>query len=275
MNQNNPLVSVVIPCYNMGNTLIETIESVHKQTFQNYEIIVVDDGSTDRNTKEVIESLDKNNLKLIRTDNCGLPSARNTAIRASTGRYICPLDADDMLHPEYLEKTVNVLEADQEEIFGFVTTDYRFFEGQDRKGVPKDYDPILLAVENCIPVTSLFRKKCWEMIGGYEETLSGYQDWNLWIQIVAKGFQWKVIREELFFYRDRSGSMLKKSDQRRGQLASKIYDLNRSFYNSNSEEIIKAYAQRMGEVWEKYRSEKEKSSRKRNLFKYNVFKLFK
>ncbi|MEM6884724.1 MAG: glycosyltransferase family A protein, partial [Verrucomicrobiota bacterium] len=191
--------------------------------------------------------------------NQGLPAARNNGIRQAIGEYICPLDSDDLLDSRYLEITVNELDQDHDKALAFVTTDYQFFEGRDIRGIPKEYDPITLLVENCIPVTSLFRKDCWEAVGGYEESLNSYEDWNLWIQFVAKGWKWKVVREPLFLYRDRAGSMLKGAERRRGELVSQLYDLNRDYYEAHADAVIKAYGDRLGQLWMKYRGAEQRA----------------
>ncbi|MEM6883873.1 MAG: glycosyltransferase family A protein, partial [Verrucomicrobiota bacterium] len=235
MSIESPKVSIIVPCYNMGDWVEETLDSIRKQTFRDFEVIVVDDGSTDEATIQLLDRIEIPQGQLLRTENQGLPAARNHGIRLAKGEYICPLDSDDLLDPRYLEVTVNELQQDQNKALAFVTTDYQFFEGRDILGIPKDYDPIALLVENCIPVTSLFRKECWEAVGGYEESLNSYEDWNLWIQFVAKGWKWKVVREPLFLYRDRAGSMLKGAERRRGELVSQLYDLNRDYYEAHAD----------------------------------------
>lgn len=237
----------------MGLLLQETVQSIKNQTFNDFEMIVVDDGSTDVETINILKEIEIPNGFVVCIDNSGLPAARNHAIKKTRAKYILPLDSDDKLHPEYLEKTIQILENDLNEELAFVTTDYRFFEEKDIRGIPKDFNPIALAVENCIPVTSLFRRKCWVEVGGYNEALKGYQDWNLWISFVARGYRWQVIREELFYYRDRKGSMLKGSDKIRGQLAAEIYDDNEIFYKKHSEDVIKEYGERLGQLWVKVR----------------------
>ncbi len=253
MNISAPQVSIIIPCYNMGPWIGETLASVREQTFRDFEVIVIDDGSTDEETIRLLDEIEIPQGKLFRTENRGLPAARNYGISLAAGTYICPLDSDDKLHPDYLKQTVKVFEGDRQNKLAFVTTDYQFFEGRSLRGIPRDFDPVALLVENCIPVTSLFRKSCWEAVGGYEESLNSYEDWNLWIQFVAKGWRWEVVHEALFYYRDRAGSMLKGAERRRGELVSQVYDLNRPFYEQHAEAVIKSYGDRLGQLWIKLR----------------------
>ena len=106
-----PTVSVIIPAYNRADLIGETLESVFAQTYRDYEIIVVDDGSTD-NTKEVLASLAAaGKLRYTYQENAGLPAARNTGIRLAVGKYVAFLDSDDLFAPDKLEKQVAVFEA--------------------------------------------------------------------------------------------------------------------------------------------------------------------
>ena len=107
-----PRVSVVIPCFNLGALVHEAIDSVLAQTFQDVEIVVVDDGSTDDATRRTLADLDRPKTRVVRSENRGLSAARNLGIRESGGGYICSLDADDRLAPECLERGVQLLDAE-------------------------------------------------------------------------------------------------------------------------------------------------------------------
>jgi len=105
-----PKVTVAIPCYNHGAYLSEALDSVDAQTFDDYEIIVVNDGSTDAATLTFLSNLDAPKTRVITTVNSGVSAARNRAIREALGEYILPLDADDKIAPTYLEKAVAILD---------------------------------------------------------------------------------------------------------------------------------------------------------------------
>ena len=109
-----PKVSVIIPCYNHGEYLDEAVESVLTQTYQNFEIIIVDDGSTDQSTIDLLKVYRKPKTRVIRTDNQGLASARNNGIKEAKGEYILPLDADDKIGKEYLKKAVKILDENED-----------------------------------------------------------------------------------------------------------------------------------------------------------------
>ncbi len=213
-----PKVSVIIPCYDLGIFLDEAVDSVLSQSFQDFEIIIVNDGSTDADTNQMLQSYDKPRTKVLWTENQGLPSARNHGIRASQGEYVCCLDADDKYHPDFLARTVEVLNVDHSEKVGFVTTWVTVFGEENYEWKTEGYKPPRLALENVVHVASLFRRKCWTEVGGYATNLEGYQDWNFWISIVAIGYTWDCVEEALFYYRKRKGSMVSSSDIMRSQL---------------------------------------------------------
>ena len=105
-------VSVIIPCYNQGHFLDEAVDSILEQTYANIEIIVVNDGSTDEDTIRRLNNLDSEKATVVTTANQGLAAARNNGILKSNGEYILPLDADDLIAPDYLEKAVAAIAKD-------------------------------------------------------------------------------------------------------------------------------------------------------------------
>lgn len=234
-----PKVSVIIPCYNLGLFLDEAVESVLRQSFQDFEIVIVNDGSTDRGTNHMLRNYDRPSTKVLWTENQGLPSARNNGIAASQGDYICCLDADDKYHPDFLARTVEVLEKDHSGKIGFVTTWARVFGEENRVWMTTGYNPPRLALENVVHVASLFRRTCWAKVGGYAQNLrDGYEDWNFWLSVVASGYRWECVKEALFYYRKRKQSMVASSDLKRGPLFSTIIENNSAFYQQHLKEIL-------------------------------------
>ncbi len=232
-------VSIIIPCYNLGQYLEQAIKSVMNQTFTDWELIVIDDGSTDEDTKNVLANINYPKTKLIRTKNQGLPVARNTAIREAQGEYIACLDADDQYAPTFLEKTVAILDQDKAHRVGIVTTWIQTYGVKEELWKTAEYDPILLATRNVLHVASLFRRECWSKVSGYSESLKiGYQDWDFWIKIVAAGYAWECIEEPLFYYQVREKSMVYFSNQKRPQLFKAIVKNNQNFYQDNLQKIL-------------------------------------
>lgn len=195
-----PMVSVIIPCYNMGEFIEETIASVQCQTFNDFEIIVVDDGSDDNETIRLLDTLAAAGIKLLRTVNRGVAAARNTAITAACGRYILPLDADDLIAPDFLEKTVHVLEQQPE--IGIVGTDAMLFGSISEIRQLSEFSTKRLLSENLFFATSLFRKSDWQAVGGYCMLMRyGWEDWEFWIAMTKQGVTVARIPEPLLMYR--------------------------------------------------------------------------
>ncbi len=237
-----PRVSIVVPCYNLGRYLYEALHSVLRQTVQPIEIILVDDGSTDDYTRLVVDAIDHPRARVIRQENRGLPAARNAGIREARASFICCLDADDRLHPEFFARALPLLEADPET--GFVTTYYREFDG--RSGLvayPACTLPEMLVINRAM-VSSLFRREAWERAGGYCETLSGMHDWDLWIGMLEAGYRAEVVPEVLFEYRVRPGSMYATTSkpEHYAALVKRIIERHEDLYRRWWREIIELYA---------------------------------
>ena len=209
---NNPLVSIIVPCYKQAHFLNESLPSVLNQTYKNWECIIINDGSPD-NVREIAQQwCDKDaRFRYVEKDNGGLSSARNAGVNVSNGLFILPLDADDILHTNYLEQLVPVLDNNKE--LAIVTSYSTFFEKNLDNVVNKltptgDSYPHLLYV-NQLVATSLYRKKCWEEVGGYDETMKkGFEDWEFWLAITKRGWKYLVLEEFLFYYRKSKASML-------------------------------------------------------------------
>lgn len=200
-----PLVSVVIPCYNYGAFIRQSIDSVLAQTFQNFEIIVVDDGSTDELTVSVLDALSCEKTTLIRQANQGTSAARNHGTQRARGKYVCYLDADDLLDSTYLEKTVAALEAD--EGLGCCYSWAQCFGDSDALWKTSDLDPYYLCQYMTAPSHIVIRKEAWNRVmkmngAGYLTRYNGYfEDWVFCIDMVICGYRGKAIREPLIMYR--------------------------------------------------------------------------
>ena len=200
-----PKVSVVIPCYNHGDFLVETLDSLQDQTFTDFEIIVVNDGSTDKATVNLLKSMNRAKTRVVHTANRGVSAARNRGISESVGDYILPLDADDKIGPGYLELAVNLLEARSDVAIVYCER-VLFGECEGLDSLP-EYDPRAVLVDNCIYPAALFRKADWDIVGGYsEKMIYGWEDWDFWISLSELNKQVVKISEPLFFYRVRSES---------------------------------------------------------------------
>lgn len=203
-----PRVSVLVPCFNLGRYLPETMDSVSRQTFTDYEILLVDDGSDDPETVELLATASWPNTTVFRTPNRGLARARNFMLERSRGEYVCALDADDLLDPRYLERTVAVLDSRPD--LSFVSTHLRMFGTEDRVWPGTDRcDLEALLCDDTVTTAALARRSAMVDVGGYDEEMpeQGDEDWDLWIRLVKAGHRGVILPDVLFRYRRRPGSM--------------------------------------------------------------------
>src|SRR5262245_17371782 len=199
-------VSVVVTCYDLGRYLDEAVASVLAQTFQDFEVLVVDDGSTDAETTALLSGYRRPRTRVLRTPNAGLPAAKNAGIRETSGEYLCSLDADDRLEPTFLEKSVAALDADPG--LAFVSHWLRTFGDETGEWRPSSCDlPALLDV-NSVNGAALVRRSAVLSVRGFDESLrDGCEDWDLWIGLVERGLRGAILPEVLYAYRRRPGSL--------------------------------------------------------------------
>ncbi|GET35682.1 glycosyltransferase family 2 protein [Microseira wollei] len=216
-NDNDHLVSVIIPAYNAERFIERTLKSVLAQTYHNLEVIVVDDGSQDR-TAQIVQSIaqEDRRVRLLQQPNAGVAAARNLGIQKSRGEFVAPIDADDIWYPQNIEKQVKcIIESDSS--VGLVYSwsvdinedDFLTggFHASEQKG--KVYLPLLC--RNFIGNGSavLIRRTCLEKVGGYnneqlkDEHSHGSEDWELYLRI-AESYQFGVVPEFLIGYRKTS-----------------------------------------------------------------------
>ncbi len=271
----NPKVSIVIPCYNMGEFIDDAINSVLTQTFKNYEIIIVDDGSDNKATTNKLDEIrrEKPEIKIISQKNSGLSAARNTGIKDAKGEYIVCLDSDDILDTHYLEQLVPILEEDKAGALGFVTPWLKEFGLSNNLWETKDYNPAELLFNNVVVVASLFRKKAWKEVGGYKDIMAGgYEDWEFWISIAEKGYKWSVVPEPLFFYRIREDSMLVNAKgEKHMELYKRLINLHSDFYKKYSLEIAEHHEALIWDLKNKIKYDKEKATNELKTMENKAF----
>lgn len=201
-----PTISVLIPCFNHGEFIGEAVESVLGQTFQDFEILVVDDGSTDGATSEAIARLKGPRITVLTTANRGLPAARNLAAQHAAGRILCALDADDRLAAPWFEKGMQVLDSEPD--IAFVSHWLEAFGDERWTWTPERCDLPALLARNAVNGAALVRKEAFDAAGGYDESMrEGCEDWDLWLRLVEGGRRGAIVPEILFYYRRRADSM--------------------------------------------------------------------
>ena len=222
-----PCVSVIIPCFNGGADLPGALASLDTQTFRDFEVIVVDDGSDDPTTLSVLEGL--GDVQLVRQENCGLAAARNAGMAAARGAFLLPLDCDDRLEAAFLEKTLQALDAQSDAAYAFC---HLRLTGERSGVLHKDYNFFTQLFLNQLPYCLLLRRATWEAAGGYDETMrQGYEDWEFNIRLGGGGLHGVAVPEPLFVYRVSSGGMLQSiSNRLHGQLWRAIQERNPALY---------------------------------------------
>lgn len=204
-----PAVSIVTPFFNTGAVFLETVQSVMQQSLQQWEWIIVNDGSYDPEALQILKSLRQSDPRIRIVDhmeNRGLPAARNTGTREARSKYILYLDSDDLLEPTAAEKWRWFLESYPKYSFaggystGFGTREYLWHSGF--QNMERNLE------ENQINHVVMVRKDVWQNVGGYDETMrEGLEDWDYWIRCAAKGYWGGAIPEYLHWYRTRSNHM--------------------------------------------------------------------
>lgn len=222
-NGTMPRVSIIVTCYNLGAYLQEALDSVAAYPDRShYEVILVDDGSTDPATIAMIDGLDPDACTLIRQRNMGLAAARNRAIERARGEYIIPLDADNRLLPAMIRSTIEQLDGDAgaEVVYG----DLLRFEEQNLQVKPGPFNFGRLYRSNYIDACAGFRRTLWQRLGGYDEQMRlGFEDWDLWLRAAVAGARFIYVPELLFHYRVRKGSMLSNTNANKPMLVEYIF----------------------------------------------------
>lgn len=204
--ENQPLVSVIMPAYNQAQYIHEAIDSVVNQTYKNWELIIVDDGSPD-NVADIVKDYtckDKR-IKFYHTENHGVSAARNYAVSQSHGEFIIPLDADDWIGEEYLQKSINRFILHPE-------TDLVYCQWM-RFGDMTSSDPIKykgykeLLIENSIFNSCIYKRKDFDRIGGYDENFKlALEDWEFLIRLLSPSSVVFQIPDIMFHYRIKNDS---------------------------------------------------------------------
>ncbi len=204
-----PKISIIIPCYNHGQYIREAILSVQECCDKYlYEIIILNDGSKDKLTIEILQQLTEEGYQVINQTNQGLGAARNNAIEKAVGKYILPLDSDNKIRPGYIYESIKILDA-QEEI-SVVYSDVEYFGEKTLIHKAGEFNLQRLMIGNYIDACAVYRKSVWKSVGGYDEKMPvmGMEDWDFWLSIALKGYTFQYISKPLFLYRVSNKSMI-------------------------------------------------------------------
>jgi glycosyltransferase involved in cell wall biosynthesis len=193
-------VAVIVPCFNDGATVGEAVESLAGE--EPHELVVVDDGSTDGPTLDVLASFAREGIRVIHRDNGGLSAARMTGVAATEAPYVFPLDADDLVVPGALTALADVLDATPGAAVAW--GDLQLFGAFElHVPAPDALDPWLITYLSEIPGTSMLRRTALAEVGGWS-LARGYEDWDLWLALAEHG--WEGVRVERDVLRVRQGA---------------------------------------------------------------------
>ena len=244
-----PKVSVIIPCYNLGKYLNESVASVLAQTSQDFEIIIIDDGSTDFETCELLKNAGWPKTKIIRTGNKGASAARNIGFRNSAGDYILPLDADDKLARTALELMTKALDSRPEIDFVYGQTQ-NFGLSADLVSAKKLTAPEILTSALASSCGIMCRRKIWQETGGHPENLRALEDWDFQITLFERGYKYSIIDQPLYFYRIRKRSNSRQTEAEFLKLMAAMIDNHRELYNKYSKDVILDLYKKQFEIYQ-------------------------
>ncbi|MFV8226701.1 glycosyltransferase family 2 protein [Christiangramia aquimixticola] len=233
-------ISIIIPCFNSEKTLYQTLDSLLKQTFSNWEAIIVDDGSID-NTKSISASfiLKDKRFKYYYKENKGLGKARNYGIERAEGEFILPLDSDNLVDSEFCELAIEIFKSKN---IGVVHGHAELFGEKSGLWHIEKFNFEKLLVQNYIDACAIFRKSLWEQVGGYDEKMphQGNEDWDLWLSFGRLGVEFFHLDKVTFKYRIRTNSMIR-------QYSDEIRQMNENY-------IATKYAKEYRQVYLNYRN---------------------
>lgn len=176
------IISIVVPCYNQAQYLDECLQSVLDQTYQNWECIIVNDGSPDNTEEVAMEWVEKDNrFKYFRKENGGVASARNFGIERAQNEWILPLDGDDKINTDYLKLASEKFLGD----YSVIYCEGEYFGKKSGRIPAEDYDGKLMLRKNLIFCSGFFRKEDWKKCGGFDSNMKyGLEDWEFWINLL-------------------------------------------------------------------------------------------
>ena len=231
---NHKLISIVVPCFNSGKTLERTIESIKNQTWDEKEIILVNDGSSDKKTLEVLRGYKNDSqIKVVDQKNKGLSSARNTGVMHSTGNYLYFLDSDDWIDFNALEELYIFLQNHKNSSYAFLDC---FLEGINKGIRKKEFNLFEQMFINQIPYSIFIPKKIFIENGFYDENMIlGYEDWEFNVRLAANNYYGKRLPKALFHYSvSNSGMLISKSIKNHINIWKYIKYKNSAFYKINN-----------------------------------------
>lgn len=232
------LISIIIPCYNDAQYIEQSVQSALNQSYSNTEVIVVDDGSN-AETKAVLKKLEPKITRLITQENQGQSTARNVGINAAKGDFILVLDSDDYFESNFCEEAVTVLQSNLDA--KIVTSHLRRFIGNKTFDifVPSGGNITTFISHNGATGSAMFRKQEALSVGGYDEFMrNGFEDWDFYMRLLARGGYAHVLPKVYMNYRLRPNSTTSRANKIKKDLLLYIYIKNQSIFVQYFEDFI-------------------------------------
>ncbi|WP_405375168.1 glycosyltransferase family 2 protein [Pseudobutyrivibrio sp.] len=229
------IVSIIVPCYKQAEFLSETLNSVLAQTNDNWECVIINDGSPDNTEEIALNYCNKDSrFKYVYKENGGLSSARNFGIAHSIGEYILPLDADDLIGEEYVDEIIKHFSTSPETTL--IACRGEKFGASNGSCVFPTYSYETLIHMNCFVCTSAFKRIDYDRIGGYDPDMKhGMEDWNFWLSLLTPQSIVHTIDKVLFYYRQKEESM---------------YTQMKPYYEENLKKIAKNHPYIYEQYWD-------------------------
>jgi len=233
---NSPLVSIIIPYYNAGTTIQETIDSIFNQSYSNFDVYIINDGSTDQFSIDKLKEFEGNDkIHLLHQENAGPCVARNNAIKLTKAAYVVSLDSDDKIGFNTLFESIEAMKNDSE--IGVVYGNLQFFGEQTKIKIQEGFIIEKQLLWNQLAVCCLVRKSVFDDVGLYDEQLSklGLEDWEFWIRVGISPWKFSKIEHVHFYIRVASTS-------RTFEVANTNLNIIKDYvYQKHSKSLIKEY----------------------------------
>ena len=229
------MVSIIIPCFNSGDFLLEAVESCFRSYFKEIEILIVNDGSTDDLTISHLEGFEKSKkVSVLHQTNQGVANARNYGVKHAKGHFLFFLDADNRIRPEYIGEAVAVMNT-RPEVAVVYGKPYFFNETGEapKRFTARPYSLDSLLVGNYIDMCALVRREAFDQVNGFDESrnLHGWEDWDLWVRIGLKKWGFYFLDKVLYEYRVEENSMM-------GKMTQDLYSEKLAYFTAKHSQVI-------------------------------------
>tara|TARA_R110000868_G_scaffold14457_5_gene67376 strand:- start:28396 stop:29235 length:840 start_codon:yes stop_codon:yes gene_type:complete len=251
-------LSIIIPCYNSEKTLEKTLESVFTQIYDDWEALIINDGSTDGTEIIALSWVEKDKrFKYFAKPNEGLGKTRNYGIAKSAGKYILPLDSDNLVVKDFAKIAIAILDSNSE--IGVVHGHAEYFGNKTGLWKIDEFDMTKILVDNYIDACAVYKKNLWNIVGGYDENMpfQGNEDWDFWIALGIENVRFYHLNQITFKYFVAKNSMIQSFTDKMHQLNNDyIYIKYNNEYQKNYKKLYSMNIKREEEYSQILKSKK-------------------